>query len=170
MAGDPDDDHFAWVTSGMDFGGPWGWHRVHPCFVFRHVIPELHHYEGLTWQAIQKGTNKGSGHFIDIRELHKDAQARLAELGIDLEQPLFELKIDNKKERIWGFRRGKLHILWWDPLHEVYRSTGADKRDRRIRSPKLIPREPTHPVESCPFTPGECNGMSYCDACATTAR
>lgn len=153
----------------MDFGGPWGWHRVHPCFVFRHIIPELHHYEGMSWQTIQEGTNKGSGHFIDIAELHKDARARLTLLGVDLEQPLFELKVDNKAERIWGFRRGKLHILWWDPLHEVYNTTGADKRDRRVRSPKVTLREPGHPTEFCPFGPEECGSMPHCDACATKA-
>lgn len=167
IAGDPDDDHFQWATRGMDFGGPWGWHLAHPCTVYRHIIPELHGFEGMTWQQIQSGTGKGSGHFTEIKKLHRDAQKRLEELGIDPEQPLFELKLDHKMQRVWGLRERKLHILWWDPLHEVYNTTGADKKDHRKRSPRRTERDAQHPTEACPFGPGECAHTSFCDVCVT---
>lgn len=169
IKGDPQDSCFRWRTNRLDFGGPWGWHLVHPCELHRNIIRDLHELEGWTWMDVQKSRSKGSGNSISVQDLHKDAQARLTQLGIE-EENLFELRIDGflsyQYPRVWGVRDGQyLRVLWWDPYHEIYH-TVANKKERRTRNAGVTTRAAPDPT-SCPFGATGRPAGDLCKHCST---
>lgn len=160
---DPGSAQFHWRTNKMDFGGPWGWHLVHPCYVHRKIIPDLQSFEGMTWTQIKTGASKGSGSSIHGSKLHDKARARLRQLGIDEDQHFFELKFDHKTLRLWGVRGAALRILWWDPHHEVYPAQAGQQARRRQNTP--IKTRPLPALADCPLSESERQADDMCRQC-----
>ena len=56
---------------------------------------------------------------MEVRLISPAAQKHLMQRNIETDT-LISLRVTGKK-RIWGVRDGSvLHLLWWDPQHEVY--------------------------------------------------
>lgn len=109
-------DHLtpAWRFRRTDSDGPWRWRNL-PNDEVHSALEKLGHREGLTWKAIQ---DSGS-HEVAIRRLCKEAQRRLTEIKLDDLDQLFSLRLSGRS-RVWGIRdHHVLHILWWDPEHQV---------------------------------------------------
>lgn len=69
----------------------------------------------MTWSEIEGR----SSHAVKVTGLAREARARLDELRQDEVEELFSVRIIGR-ERIWGIRAGAvLHLLWWDPYHQV---------------------------------------------------
>ncbi len=161
---DPGSTFFRWKMNRLDYGGPWGWHLVHPCYVYRKIIPDLQSFEGMDWQQVYRGQSKGSAHSLHGSKLHRKAQDRLRKLDIELDQDFIELKIDHKNLRLWGIRNGHLNILWWDPHHEIY-ATKANKAEARHDG--TIARRPPAEGRECPYSAEERSGNVHCENCWT---
>lgn len=164
---DPEDARFRWRCDRPDFGGPWGWHLIHPCDLHQRVLKHLHDYEGMTWMELQKNRKTGSGGSIPVRDLHQKAISRMSLLGIE-EEHLFEVKIDGFSTypypRVWGFRSGQvLNILWWDPHHEVYH-TEANKHETRKRNAPLKKRHMSDHT-NCPLAGRREQSGDRCEHC-----
>ena len=162
IAQEPGESYFGWRSDSLDFGGPWGWHRAHPCHVHQAIIPILQAAEQRTWTDVLAGKSTGGANEVPVGKLHREAQNRLSLLQID-EDNLFEFKVDHKLQRVWGIRDGRyFRLLWWDPKHEIY-SVRSDKKDRRRPSPTVKPRDVANPG-ACPFADGAGSGR-FCRHC-----
>lgn len=113
----------------------WAFHRCdlfHPkwsitrCSSFyQDILDKLISYEGQSWGEIQSasggrtfGTNN---HFENVADLTKDAQKRITELHLDIDQ-IFSLRL-TATTRLYGIlENGTFYILWYDPNHEIYPS------------------------------------------------
>ncbi len=106
---------FCWRVDDVDLDGNWGWDKPNSDILFKTIIPKLHNFESMNWAEVEGAEN----HFISCEFICKDAQNRLKDLNkSDLEE-IFSLRISGK-QRIFGVRIGfALHLLWWDPKHEV---------------------------------------------------
>ncbi|MDE7311566.1 MAG: hypothetical protein K2N87_08140 [Eubacterium sp.] len=86
------------------------------------IMNKLISFEGLTWSEIQAasggrriGTNH---HFEPIEILSKEAQKRILELKLDIDE-VFSFRLSST-ERLYGIvEDGVFYILWYDPIHEI---------------------------------------------------
>lgn len=79
----------------------------------------------MTWNDILVVARK-QNHFCDVSELSKEARTNIESNWQDAEQ-LLSIRLTNL-ERVWGVMdQGILYLLWWDPEHQVYRSTFKDR-------------------------------------------
>jgi hypothetical protein len=76
-------------------------------------------YEAKTWsQKLIKEAYRN--HRIECHMLCKEAQDRLAELGVDDVEQLVSYHL-SARESVWGIlNHNVLDLLWWDPDHLVY--------------------------------------------------
>jgi hypothetical protein len=69
----------------------------------------------MTWKDIWR---QGS-HEIELGRIIKDARSRLTEIKCDDIDCLASIRLAGKP-RIWGIKDHHiLHVLWWDPEHEI---------------------------------------------------
>lgn len=80
------------------------------------ALDKLSAFETMTWAEIE-GANH---HFLNPESLSKGATKRLAEIQKDEHQDrLFSLRLKGRA-RVIGIKYDAcLHLLWWDPDHEV---------------------------------------------------
>jgi hypothetical protein len=106
---------FKWRTAIVDFEGPFHWADIDRTYLLRHIVARLHNFETMTWGEIEGRDN----HFVEAKDLCKDARARLGALDMDHVESLFSIHITGR-QRLWGHREGAvLQVLWWDPEHAV---------------------------------------------------
>lgn len=99
----------------MDVDGPWCFYRE-GINRLRYVVGKLRNFETMTWNEIKRC---GGNHSIELTSLSAEARARLEEIRHNDEDALFSFRLSGR-ERVWGIRReALLHLLWWDPKHEV---------------------------------------------------
>lgn len=83
------------------------------------ILQRLAEFDTRRWGEVE-GTES---HQIDVTSIGAEAQKRLDSMGhLKARQieTLFSMRF-GARERLWGVREGDtLHILWWDPEHEVY--------------------------------------------------
>lgn len=91
------------------------------------ILDKLISYEGQTWAEIisASGGKKNGGtnnHFENISELCREAQKRILDLHLDIDQ-LFSLRLTGK-QRLYGIVNSEVFtILWYDAEHEICPST-----------------------------------------------
>jgi hypothetical protein len=102
----------------MDIDGDWCFYRE-GIEKLRYVIGKLRDFETMTWAEIKARTGS---HSISVGDIATKAWNRLVDIGRDQEDTLFSLRLGGE-ERVLGVRRNAiLHLLWWDPGHEVCES------------------------------------------------
>ena len=110
----------SWRVSLLDMDGPFGRpvERADPT----EILDFLSTIEKLTWDDILKNRRSGGHHHVEVRRICSAARKRLNQLNLEPDT-LISLRVTATK-RIWGVREGSvLHLLWWDPWHEVYPAT-----------------------------------------------
>ena len=105
---------------------PYGWQDLSREKLLQ-IIERLRALETMTWSDILvKG--KKDNHEIPFGDLVRPAQACLKQVwqgGVD---SVVSLRL-TARERIFGIMDdGVLHLIWWDPEHEVCPSTYMDRR------------------------------------------
>ena len=83
--------------------------------IWTEILPRLKSYETMTWAEIFV-KDKKQNHSIDLIELNKVAQDRLAKRYIEAEA-LMSLRL-NGTHRLYGYMTGRVfNILWYDDGH-----------------------------------------------------
>jgi len=110
--------------SKLDRGheGSWDWNlssAEHQTF-----LDFLRDMQALRWNEIFRQAAGGhkKHHYQAADTLCRQAQDRLAELGLDLQEELFRFRLAGTV-RVWGVFIGASHqffLLWWDRDHQVY--------------------------------------------------
>lgn len=110
-----------WRMKSVDVGcDQWGWNLIEGGDLHR-IRERLGHYETMTFREILNKDRTGC-HDVEVFRMIPGAQKRAAQMAPGRES-LFSLRI-NGQERVWGIREGHIiHLLWWDPRHEVCPST-----------------------------------------------
>src|ERR1700733_13751817 len=102
--------NFCWRFSDIDWDGPWGWSKATGEQLVRTIVPKLHDYESMTWAAIEGPTGS---HFVEFKDLCKEARDRLLKIGKDEQGQLFSVRLSGEL-RVWGVRDvAILRVLWW---------------------------------------------------------
>lgn len=79
------------------------------------IFPRLKALESQTWSEILV-KDKKQNHSINVEDLNKTAQDRLAERYIEAES-LISLRLTGN-HRLYGYMAGRVfHVLWYDPNH-----------------------------------------------------
>jgi hypothetical protein len=107
------DENWSWLTASADD--------------LREILTFLKGIETQTWAEIQRATHYGSrtgahrSHkLIPVSQICPEAQERLADLGLDTLDALFEFRVRSKL-RLWGrVREGIFYPIWRDADHQVY--------------------------------------------------
>lgn len=86
------------------------------------IMNKLIAFEGLAWSEIQAASggrrNGTNNHFESVAVLSKEAQKRILELKLDIDE-VFSLRL-SATERLYGIvDNGIFYILWYDPIHEI---------------------------------------------------
>lgn len=93
-----------------------GWDKVSILECIQVIIPQLHSYEGLTWNQIK---TKPHCHTWELDKLPKDFYARLQERSLDIDE-LFQISLGSKP-RLLGYKDGKIfYLIWYDPNHQFW--------------------------------------------------
>ena len=129
-----DFDKIAWQIHTLDLDGKWGWKKIGPKKWWSYVVPKLKNLETMTWAEIQEAAggrkNGNNSHFIEVKDLAKEAQKRLEDLKMDDISSLFSLRLEGTV-RIFGIREGRvLKMVWYDENHEVCPSGQKKKRSQ----------------------------------------
>ncbi len=116
-----DSHNLVWRFGALDIDGPWGWKNVAGKYWWPDIFPKLKNFETMTWGEIFQasgGRREGNNHHpVDVRNLTKQASARLSEINQDDIDYLFSLRLTNTW-RIYGIREMySLKLLWFDPYH-----------------------------------------------------
>lgn len=83
--------------------------------IWTEILPKLQNFEKQTWSEILVA-NKKQNHSLDLKDLNKAAQDRLATKYIEAES-LISLRLSGK-QRIYGYMTGRVfNILWYDDDH-----------------------------------------------------
>lgn len=95
------------------------WSLCHCENIWNEILAKMVNFETMTWHEIITGGGRGSNsHQIEVEKLTTEAQKRLTELKVH-ESQLFSLRLTGKK-RLFGVRYNQvLHIIWYDPEHEI---------------------------------------------------
>ncbi len=114
-----------WQLCAMDMDADcrWSWCHIGKDRWETKVLPKLRDFEKMTWFEIERAsggrTNGTNSHFIDVRQLSKEAQKHLERLKMDDLDQVFSLRLQGE-HRIIGKRMGRvLQIIWFDFHHEV---------------------------------------------------
>ncbi len=100
----------------MELVAPYGWHTVDGQKLLD-IREKLANFETMTWNEILV-TAKKRNHSIAVADLSQEAQQRLEELGLGLDE-VVSLRLSGA-ERVFGYLdNGVLVLLWWDPDHQV---------------------------------------------------
>ena len=102
-----------WSFEHLRFDGPFGWKSIDPDDL-TNVIGRLSSWSREGWTRL---TNQGDNHFVDTETISYAAKRDLSVKGPP--EQLLSLRIDGRK-RAFGFREHDIvHLLWWDPEHEI---------------------------------------------------
>jgi hypothetical protein len=108
----------SWRIALAQIVDPWGWHGLDADGLMS-IRVKLSEYEAKTWNEILV-KQCHFNHRIECHKLCREAQNRLAELGLDDIEQLISLRLGSC-ERVWGILNyNVLDLLWWDPDHLVY--------------------------------------------------
>jgi len=119
--GSSEDERITWHINTLDIDGPWGWKDIDPTVLWDTLLHRLSNFETMKWSEIK--ADKKYNHSIPISDLSPAAQRRLTDIEQDDIDELFSLRLSGQ-ERVFGIReRHILKLLWWDPRHEVCKST-----------------------------------------------
>ena len=114
----------SWRLSNIRMDAPFGWERISRADL-ENVVAHLSSLESMTWNDIVVTARKHN-HYCDVTELSKPARDIIESDWRGADQ-VFSIRVTNLK-RIWGIvEDGVLYVLWWDPEHQVYRSTFKDR-------------------------------------------
>jgi hypothetical protein len=105
----------AWTFASSD-NKLWAFNQEHiGDMIWSEVLPRLKALESQTWNEILV-KDKKQNHAIDVDDLNKAAQDRLAELYIEAES-LISLRVTGN-HRLYGYMMGNVfNILWYDDEH-----------------------------------------------------
>jgi hypothetical protein len=110
-----EDVRLSWRLGTADVEGKWGWHHVDNGTGL-YLKSKLAAFETMTWGELAASRNNKR---IPVENICGEAQERLRHLKRDDVTDLWELRLTGE-QRIWGWRVGDvMHLLWWDPRHEV---------------------------------------------------
>jgi len=105
-----------WRFGRLDFQEKWGFNQLNEFPTIEDIHSKLKNFETMTWREIEGKNN----HYIDVKDICKEAQERLRQIKLDEYDTLFSFRLTGKK-RLWGIRENEiLYLLWWDPEHTVY--------------------------------------------------
>ena len=118
QGGDPEryySENPAWTFANAD-QEMWAFSRDHiGTASWAEILPRLQAFETQTWGEILV-RNKKQNHSLDLNELNKVAQDRLAARYIEAES-LISLRITGN-HRLYGYMTGRVfNILWYDDDH-----------------------------------------------------
>ena len=118
QGGDPEQFYSqnpAWTFANAD-QEMWTFNKAHiGDLIWSEILPRLQALESQTWSEILV-RNKKQNHSINVEDLNKDAQARLADRYIEAES-LISLRITGC-HRIYGYITGRVfNIIWYDDDH-----------------------------------------------------
>lgn len=100
----------------MELVAPYGWHTLDGSTLL-YIREKLAHFETMTWNEILIAAKKRN-HSIAVADLSPEAQQRLEDLGLGLDE-VVSLRLSGP-ERVFGYlENGVLVLLWWDPEHQV---------------------------------------------------
>jgi hypothetical protein len=107
----------SWSFAKVDFEGPWGCGPADGA-ALDGILRRLRDFETMTWAEMQRGKHR-SAKEIPVAHLCARAQARLAAIGHDDVDGLWELHLAGKP-RLWGIRAESIFfVVWFDLDHEV---------------------------------------------------
>lgn len=106
----------SWRFSAADRGGPFSCASLMADGAsVAHVLKRLVGFETMS----ESGLRQGGSHTIDKGDLSKEAQARLEAIELDDIDQLWSFRITGSA-RVWcRVESGVMHLLWWDPYHQV---------------------------------------------------
>jgi hypothetical protein len=114
-------ERLCWRFTHVDHDGRWGFDRMEPA-VLCEVLRKLADCESMTVQEL-RGTRRLFKEYDLPGGLCKDALDRLTAMRRDDMTKIQRLEFTGL-QRLYGFLEGNVfHVVWWDPLHEVYPST-----------------------------------------------
>lgn len=118
QGGDPEryySENPAWTFANSD-QEMWAFSQNHMGELFwTEVLPRLKAFETQTWGEILV-RDKKQNHSLDLDQLNKVAQDRLASKYIEAES-LISLRITGR-HRLYGYMTGRVfHVLWYDDDH-----------------------------------------------------
>ena len=103
-----------WRFSQHDRGGPFAWPP--PAEDVPDILSRFVDFESQSFNDLYKGAGC---HEIEVAQLSKEARARLEALCRDDLDCVYSLRITGRR-RVFAIREGDtLHVLWFDPLHQV---------------------------------------------------
>jgi hypothetical protein len=106
----------SWRVASMQLVDPYGWHTVDGKTLL-YIREKLALFETMTWNEILVASKK-QNHSIAVADLSPEAQQRLEDLGLGLDD-VVSLRLSGP-ERVFGYLdNGVLVLLWWDPDHQV---------------------------------------------------
>ena len=109
------DENPVWQVGTIDLDGPFGWREIEIEFLLSEILPKVQNFESMKWSEILGPNN----HEIPISSISKEAQKRLAKIGLDDLEKLVSLRLAGAK-RLWGIKiQNTMRVLWWDPKHRV---------------------------------------------------
>lgn len=104
----------AWRFGRADRAGSWRWFSATGEQV-QEVLNRLGDFESQNLAQLRDG----GSHPVPVADLCKEAQDRLAAIEQDDLDDLMSFRVTGRR-RVWCIRdRNIMHILWWDPNHEV---------------------------------------------------
>lgn len=115
---DSSDKRLCWRFTHVDHESRWGFGSMAP-EVLCEVLRKLADCESMTVDEL-RNTRKLFVEYDLPGKLCKDALDRLVEMRRDDMTKIQRLEFTGL-QRLYGFLEGNVfHIVWWDPLHEVY--------------------------------------------------
>lgn len=105
----------AWTFANSD-QEMWAFSQEHIGeLIWTAIFPRLKALETQTWSEILV-TNKKQNHSLNLKDLNKAAQDRLASKYIEAES-LISLRVSGN-HRLYGYMAGRVfHVLWYDDNH-----------------------------------------------------
>ncbi|CCG41826.1 hypothetical protein [Magnetospirillum molischianum] len=104
-----------WRFSSIDRDGPFAWSALDDPAAYKEAMEKLHQFETMEETAIRA---QGS-HPVEVWQLCKEAQNRLAEIELDDLDALMSFRLTGAR-RVWcRMDNNMMLVLWWDPGHAV---------------------------------------------------
>lgn len=114
-------ERVCWRFEHVDHDGPWGFDKVQPDMLCE-ILRKLRDFESMTVEGLRRQVEHFKSYNLAEPGLCKAARERLAARGWDDLDSIQRLRFSGP-QRLYGFLLGNVfHIVWWDPLHEVYPS------------------------------------------------
>lgn len=111
------DLHPSWRIAKMEFCDPYGWHSLDAAMLSE-IREKLKNFETMTWAQILIA-NKKHNHSVSVADLEAPARKQLIDSGQTNIEQVVSLRLTGT-QRVWGvLDRGVLHLLWWDPNHQI---------------------------------------------------